>query len=62
MHIGSYWADFKFGVKNDFIRDGNLLLAGKESGTLHFLCIFAHTGMIINWGYKMVFFVMVLLC
>jgi len=29
--------------------------AGKRSRTLHFLCIFARTGPISNWGYKMTF-------
>ena len=48
MHIGSYWPDFKFGVQNGVCRNGMLLLAGKGSGTLHFLCILAHTGPILN--------------
>jgi len=43
-------------------RKAILLLAGKESGTLHFLCILAYTGLILNWGYKMAFFIMVFSC
>ena len=38
-----------------FFSNGMLLLAGKGSGTLHFLCILAHTGTILNLEFKMVF-------
>ena len=62
MHISSYWPDFKLGVQNGFFRIGILLLAGKGRGTLHFLCILAHTGQILNWGYKMALFVIVFFC
>ena len=51
VHIESHWPDFKLGVQNGFFfRIGILLLAATGSGTLHFLCILAHTCPILNLG------------
>ena len=59
MLIGSHWPDFKFRIQNGFFRNVTLWLAGKGSGTLHFLCILALTGTILNLEYKRVFVAMV---
>ena len=61
-NICSSWPYFKFGVKNEVYRNGILFLAGKGSGTLHFLCILAHTDPFLNLGVNNCVFVMVFFC